>query len=125
MAEAAAATSAAPHTGTNAKAARRVVSTAFVVTGNRLRDGRVVYLGEGRWSPILAEAASHATEGERDRALEVGRSTPNEITGVYAFDVGITASGERILSARERLRAAGEGGTLDRLGLRRRLGHGR
>lgn len=97
----------------------RIARTVFVVTGNRLVDGRVVYLRSDRsWGPDLDAALELDDAAARDALLaEVQTRDRLVVTNVYAFEVPITARGERRLSARERLRAAGEAQTRRRLGL--------
>lgn len=100
--------------------AEKLERTLFVVTGNRLEDGRVVYLrGDGSWGRDF-DAAELLDDAARRDALvaRAQREDALHVTGVYALDVGVTASGARVLSARERLRAAGE------VNVRRRLGVG-
>lgn len=96
----------------------KVKSTVFVVTGNRLRDGRVVYLRPDRgWASDLDAAWTVADAAERDAIVAWARPSQRlEVTGIYAFDVPITESGRRVLSARERLRAQGEIATRRRMG---------
>lgn len=96
----------------------KVKSTVFVVTGNRLRDGRVVYLRPDRsWSTDLDAAWSLTDAAERDAIVAWAQPSERlEITGIYAFDVPITESGARLLSTRERLRAQGEIATRRRMG---------
>lgn len=100
--------------------AEKVERTLFVVTGNRLDDGRVQYLrADGSWGHDF-DAAELIDDAARRDALvaRVQREHALEVSGIYAIEVGITASGERVLSTRERLRAAGE------VNVRRRLGVG-
>ncbi|MDQ3033044.1 MAG: DUF2849 domain-containing protein [Myxococcota bacterium] len=99
--------------------AEKVERTLFVVTANRLQDGRVVYLrGDGTWGPGLDAADPIADEVRRDELVAWALREQNVIvTGCYAVDVGITASGARVLSAREQIRAAGETEARRRLGL--------
>jgi hypothetical protein len=96
-----------------------VERTVFLITGNRLVDGQVLYLREdGTWSEAIDEAHAIADAAWRDERVAWAQATfPLAVTGIYAFSVGVTASGERVLSARERLRALGGEAT------RRRLGH--
>lgn len=99
--------------------AERVKSTLFVVTGNRLRDGRVVYLRPDRsWGPDLDEAWTLTDAAERDALVAWAQPSQRlEITGIYAFDISITESGARVLSTRETLRAQGEVATRRRMGI--------
>lgn len=98
--------------------AERVKSTVFVVTGNRLRDGRVVYLRPDRsWGSELDAAWTVTDTAERDALVAWAQPSQRlEVTSIYAFDVPITESGKRVLSTRERLRAQGEIATRRRMG---------
>lgn len=98
--------------------AERVKSTLFVVTGNRLRDGRVVYLRPDRtWGGALDEAWTLTDAAERDALLAWAQPTERlVVTGIYSFDISITESGRRLLSTRETLRAQGEAATRRRMG---------
>jgi hypothetical protein len=108
----------------DAAGAEKLVRTVFVVTGNRLRDGRVLYLRADRtWSHDL-DAAELLDAAARDARLEWAPSQRLEVTGIYALEVGFTTSGARLLSARERFRAQGEITTRRRLGIRE-VGDGR
>lgn len=100
--------------------AEKLERTLFVVTANRLADGRVVYLrADQTWGTDFDAAEALDDAARRDALVAWGqREQSLTVTGVYAFDVGVTAKGERVLSARERLRAAGE------VSVRRRLGVG-
>ena len=99
--------------------AEKVERTLFVVTANRLADGRVVYLrGDRSWGPTLDDAELLADSVRRDHLVAWASGEPRVIvTGCYAFDVGLTASGARVLSTREQIRAAGEVAARRRLGL--------
>lgn len=100
--------------------AEKVERTLFVVTANRLADGRVVYLrGDRTWGPTLDDAELLADAARRDDlvAWASGEQQRVIVTGCYAFDVGVTASGARVLSTREQIRAAGEVAVRRRLGL--------
>jgi hypothetical protein len=100
-----------------AQVADKVERTVFVITGNRLRDGRVVYLrADHGWHPDFDSAEQIADPAARDaRVAEAQRRDRLAVTGIYPVDVGLTSSGERVLSARERLRAAGESNVRKRL----------
>ncbi|UJR80310.1 DUF2849 domain-containing protein [Sandaracinus amylolyticus] len=97
--------------------AEKIERTLFVITGNRLADGRVVYLrGDQTWGSDFDAAEQLDDAARRDQLVASAQREHNlVVTGIYAFDVGLTASGDRVLSARERLRAAGE------VSVRRRL----
>jgi len=96
----------------------KVERTVYAVTGNRLVDGRVVYLrADGTWSPSFEDAQLIADPAERDARLSWAQANfSTEVTGIYAFEVGLTAKGAWVLSARERLRALGAEETRRRLG---------
>jgi hypothetical protein len=91
----------------------------FAVTANQLSDGKVVYAAAGdRWSPSWQDAIVTAVPDERDKILEWAKTQSPVVCGVYALDVLVADDGERKLSQRERLRAAGASTVLDRLKLR-------
>ena len=87
----------------------RPVTAPVVFTANRLRDGRVVWLGaEGSWVEELAAArvfpAAAAAEG---LALAQQGERQQQVVGVYGVEMRQTANGPEPLKVRERLRAAG------------------
>ena len=70
------------------------------VTGNRLDDGVVVYLGDDdRWTADLT-AAARFEDGDADDVLAAAQSRVKEITDAYLIDV--TEAGAP--DGRERLR---------------------
>jgi hypothetical protein len=84
-------------------------SQSLVVTANRLRDGRVVWLAGGTvWREDV-----RAAEVFGGPAVEVGLAeggaaeTRREVVGAYAVAVTLTADGPWPLSMRERIRAEG------------------
>ena len=82
----------------------------LVITGNRLRDGAVVWRGAaGDWSLDIADAAIHVTEGPLAESLDAARleEASGQIIGVY--EVEIATRDRRIVPARlrERIRADG------------------
>ncbi len=88
----------------------------FVVTANRLLDGRVVYLARGeRWSERYDDAEATRDPAERDRWLAWARAQEGVVCGVYAIEAPVGPEG-RELSARERLRARGPEDARRRLG---------
>ncbi len=90
----------------------------FVVTANRLSDGLVLYVGAGpSWVPSFQRAEITADAARRDELLAWAKADALHATGVYAIDVAVEPSGERKLSQRERLRAAGAATVLTRLRL--------
>ena len=87
--------------------------TRLVITGNRLRDGAVVWRGAaGDWSLDLAAAAIHATEGQLAENLGAARAeeASGRIIGVY--EVEIEPRDSRILPARLRERIRADGPTI-------------
>lgn len=90
----------------------------FAITANRLRDGKVLYRAAGpRWTERFDEAELFADPAGRDAALAWTRGEMADVCGPYALDVTVDAAGQRILSQRERLRAAGASEVLGRLRL--------
>jgi Protein of unknown function (DUF2849) len=90
----------------------------FVLTGNRLDDGRVVYLSTTeQWVFRLEEAVEVESETDRDERLARLRDRDRRtVTGIYALEVEVNERGERLLSARERIRAGGHADLKRRLG---------
>ena len=85
----------------------------FVITGNRLRDGAVVWRGAaGDWSRDIADASIHATEGQLAASLDAARleEASGRIIGVY--EVEIEPRDSRILPARLRERIRADGPTI-------------
>lgn len=80
-----------------------------LVTGNRLRDGRVVYFaGAGTWSPAIDEA--RLVEDEKaDALLAEAQKGPLPLPAVAPILIeAIKEAGHiRPLSLRERIRASG------------------
>lgn len=107
--------SAAPRDGRDEK----VVRTVHAITANRLDDGRVVYLRADRaWVSALDDAELVDEPARRDELVAwAAREQSLIVTGCYALDVGVTASGAKVLSTRERIRAAGEESVRRRLGV--------
>ena len=92
-----------------AKVKTKGAAQPLVVTANRLRDGRVVWLADGgRWSERVAEAEVFAGEAvEAGLALGAAAEQRQEIVGPYAAEVTLGAAGPVPLRAREKFRAAG------------------
>jgi hypothetical protein len=89
----------------------------FIVTANRLGDGRVVYLAaQDRWSERYEDARATRDPAERDRWIAWAKTQEAVVCGAYPIDATLDASGRRQLSARERLRALGPGDARRRLG---------
>ncbi len=80
-----------------------------VVTANRLRVGDVVYLAANDdWVPELTDA-SVATDAAQLSALEAIAAkavASQQVVGVYAIDVDVSAGSPKALSVKERIRAA-------------------
>src|SRR5438552_17530743 len=74
------------------------------VTGNRLRDGRPVYfVGDGRWSESLADAA-HAGADAGERLLAAAQQGhPHPVVAPYLFEVTVADGRLRPTSLRERI----------------------
>jgi len=88
----------------------------FMVTANRLADGRVVYLGgDERWVERYEEALATRDSTLRDRWLSWAKTRERDVCGAYVIEAPVGPSG-RELSARERLRALGPGDARRRLG---------
>jgi hypothetical protein len=82
-----------------------MIATAkqFLVSASRLSDGAVLYLAEDRrWVERFDQAARHVEPARRDEEL--------------AVEVGVSADGALLLSARERLRRDGAAQVMERLG---------
>lgn len=95
----------------------RAAPTVYLVTANKLTDGAVVYLAAGEsWTTSIDSALSFDDAQERDRWVAWGKARENEVCGCYGIDVGRSATGERVLSTRERLRAEGAASARARLG---------
>lgn len=89
----------------------------FIVTANRLGDGRVVYLAApDRWSESYEAARVTRDPAERDAWVAWAKSQERVVCGAYAIEATLDAKGQRVLSARERLRALGPGDARRRLG---------
>ena len=88
----------------------------FIVTANRLSDGRVVYLARNeRWSEAYDDGLVTRDPLERDRWLAWAKTRERDVCGVYAIEASVGPNG-RELSARERLRALGPADARRRLG---------
>jgi hypothetical protein len=88
----------------------------FIVTANRLSDGRVVYLAQNeRWSEAYNDGLVTRDPLERDRWLAWAKTRERDVCGAYAIEAPVGPNG-RELSARERLRALGPADARRRLG---------
>lgn len=92
-----------------AKVKTKGTAQPLVVTANRLRDGRVVWLAEGAtWVEHLAQA--HVFLGEQAEAgLAEGAEAEKSqlVVGAYAAEVSVGPAGIVPVRARERFRALG------------------
>jgi hypothetical protein len=82
---------------------------ALVVTANRLRDGRVVWLGaDGDWSEGVRSAAVFAGERVADGLARAQADEARQVVvGPYEVEVTETSDGPVPVRMRERLRVAG------------------
>lgn len=92
-----------------AKVRTKGTAQPLVVTANRLRDGRVVWLAAGgRWVFAVAEAEIFLGEGvEPGLAAGAAAEARQEIVAPYAVEVAVTEAGPVPLRAREKFRAGG------------------
>jgi hypothetical protein len=80
-----------------------------IMTANRLRDGRIVYLGAVGWSERFTDA-SVAETPEQEAAFEARAQADVKariVVGAYLAPMANDADGPRPLTQRERIRAAG------------------
>lgn len=87
-----------------------VYASSFrVLTANRLADGRVIYLGEGGWTPELGAARLVSNEQEAEAAEREGRDAVagRLVVEPYLIDIETEAAGVRPVRLRERIRALG------------------
>lgn len=92
-------------------------AAVFLVTANRLSDGRAVYLAKGgAWVEALTEAETAPSEAALEAALGEARAREREVCDPYVMKAARV--GDRIVatSARERIRAAGPAWIRDRFG---------
>jgi len=92
-----------------AKVKTKGAAQPLVVTANRLRDGRVVWLAEGgRWAEHVADAKIFLGEAAEAGLAEAAVAEQAQfIVAPYAAEVVVGASGPVPLRARERFRADG------------------
>lgn len=77
------------------------------VTGNRLRDGAVIYYaGSGTWSPSIANAVT-APDGGTLLVEAMKGPLPLEAVGPYVIDVTVTDGVIGPVGLKERIRAFG------------------
>ncbi|HEV8015679.1 MAG TPA: DUF2849 domain-containing protein [Stellaceae bacterium] len=80
-----------------------------IVTGNRLRDGAVVYFtGAGAWSPAIDEALV-AEDDHANALLAEAQVGPAPLPAIGPVLIEVTRQGDHLrpASLRERIRAAG------------------
>ena len=78
------------------------------VTGNRLRDGAVIYrVADGEWTTDIGQAAAYGADA--DVALKAAEAdvAGAVVVGIELIDVVQGASGLEPVSLRERIRAYG------------------
>lgn len=87
----------------------RPATAPVVFTANRLRDGRVVWLGAGdRWAETVAAALPFAPEAAAAGLAQAqAAERRQEVVGVYAAEVDLAGGVPVPLKYRERLRATG------------------
>lgn len=93
----------------SAPAKTRPATAPVVLTANRLRDGRVVWLAPGgAWSEHVTEAEVFPPEAAAT-GLATAQAAEREriVVGAYAVEVSVTAGIPTPLKFRERLRATG------------------
>ena len=87
-----------------------------VLTANRLKDGLVVFLGEGNaWTPWIAEAVIARSKDDAARLEARGgeHAKTNVVVGPYLMDVIEEAGHVRCAHIREHLRTLGPSVRLD------------
>jgi len=90
-------------------AKERSPTAPFVITANRLDDGRAVWFGAGaHWSEKIAEAQILRGEG-LDQALALAQQAEKrqEIVGAYAVDIAESPAGFEPVRRKEQIRAHG------------------
>lgn len=82
---------------------------ALVVTANRLRDGRVVWLAaDGEWAESVCAAEVFVGEAVATGLAAAARSEARQdVVGAYEVEVATTPSGPEPLRMRERVRVFG------------------
>jgi sulfite reductase (NADPH) hemoprotein beta-component len=93
----------------SAPAKVKPITTPSVFTANRLRDGRVVWLGAGdAWVERVAEAAVFAPAEHGAGLARAKRGEAEQrVVGVYGVEVALKAGAPVPVKFRERLRAQG------------------
>jgi hypothetical protein len=83
---------------------------AQIVTGNRLRDGAVIYLAAGgRWSTSIDDGAVATDAAAADRLTAIANQAVTDRVAVGPYLIEVAVEGGRIqpLGTRERIRASG------------------
>jgi hypothetical protein len=89
----------------------------FLVSASRLSDGAVLYLAEDRrWVEQFDQAARHVEPARRDEELAFAKQDEAHACNAHVVEVGVSADGALLLSARERLRRDGAAQVMERLG---------
>lgn len=80
-----------------------------IMTANRLRDGRIVYLGKNGWVENLADALIAETPEDEARLDTIAQSDVRGriVVGAYLAQARKGDRGPEPLSERERIRATG------------------
>jgi hypothetical protein len=86
-----------------------IVTHPQMLTGNRLRDGEVLYWKEGDWVLTLEAGQVFTDPASAQAALLAAQAfvTGNKVVGVYLFEVEVEGSVIHPIKERERIRAAG------------------
>jgi sulfite reductase (NADPH) hemoprotein beta-component len=92
-----------------AKVKTKGTAQPLVVTANRLRDGRVVWLADGgHWAEQVAQAKVFVGEAAEAGLAEGAEAERTQlVVGAYAAEVAVGAAGPVPLRAREKFRATG------------------
>jgi Protein of unknown function (DUF2849) len=80
-----------------------------IVTGNRLRDGAVIYFaGAGEWTPAIDKALA-AEDDHANALLAEAQAGPPPLPAVGSVLIEVTREGDHLspVSLRERIRATG------------------
>lgn len=85
----------------------------MVITGNRLRDGAVVWRDPaGDWTLDIADAAIHATEDELAKGLDAARLDEARGRIIDVYEAEIETRNGRIVPVRLRERIRADGPTI-------------
>jgi len=85
-----------------------MAATVYVVTANRLGDGRPVYLdAEGRWVEALSHAHPAESAETKDAELAWAKGEERDVCDPYVMKAELRDGRVAPASARERIRAAG------------------